>query len=449
MYIIRSNLFRGYVMNKIYSWKKLFVLATSMSLFGIVGCHSFDSSQKSDEPLTEIKDGKLKDPRDGNEYNVALIGGVYWMTENLRYADSTSMKNLKGNSWCYENDKKECEKNGRLYSWTAAMDLDSENVTKRTGFSNQHYRGICPSGWRIPSSQDWNSLLQYVESHNGGEGAGTSLKSVDGWEKSDESAIPTNRFGFDATASGRRNNDDETFMKAGKYAFFWSSSEYDDGTSNGWQLRHDLNLLQEGHFYKDHGLSVRCITVPGNVIVDGALDSSYLEKIPHQYGSLKYDGQTYRTVEINGATWMADNLNKEVKGSHCYNDESDNCKEFGRLYTLATAKEICPEGWRLPTYEDFSELIKYSQTSAAFRSTSGWTSKASKGLNFWGFDAKPAGGRDAGDFFDLKTSAYFWIDDEVKSGTALVLWINYYDDETPFVPKTETSEFSVRCVKAE
>ena len=93
-------------MNKFYI-KKFFLFAVSTSLLSLVACHSAEEIvphgyQKS----ADIKDGKLVDYRDGNEYGVAEINGSYWMTENLRYADSSSMENLKGNSWCHEDDKK-------------------------------------------------------------------------------------------------------------------------------------------------------------------------------------------------------------------------------------------------------------------------------------------------------------------------------------------------------
>ena len=111
-------------MNLSFGLKQGLLLSVSAMLCSLVACTSDDETVLAYYPKTaEIKDGKLVDYRDGNEYGIAKIGGVYWMTENLRYADSSSTKNLKGNSWCYNNDKKECTKNGRLYSWTAAMDL--------------------------------------------------------------------------------------------------------------------------------------------------------------------------------------------------------------------------------------------------------------------------------------------------------------------------------------
>jgi uncharacterized protein (TIGR02145 family) len=425
--------------------KKVFLVGALLSVSGFVGCSGEETVVYTQHEISEIKDGKLIDSRDGNKYTVAKINGSYWMAENLRYVDSTGMGNLRGNSWCHEDDK-DCSKFGRLYSWTAAMDFDKRYLSSRMGYTI-NTQGVCPSGWHIPSQIEWNNLVDYLKKQNKDEGSGTSLKSTETWEKSDSANAPTNRFGFNALAAGRRNNDGETFLSSGRIAFFWSSTEKDDGTAYGWQLRNDVNELQEGNFYKDHGLSIRCIAGLNDVKITGDLDSSYLEKIPHNYGSLEYEGETYRTIKISGQEWMADNLNYKVEGSHCYNGSLDNCKEYGRLYSFEDAKNVCPEGWRLPTSEDFSLLINYAQTNASLRSISGWTSKASKGLNFWGFDAKPAGGKEKDDYFDLKTSAYFWIDAEDSKGNASAVWINYYDYAPRTAEYSTSNEFSVRCVK--
>lgn len=434
-------------MNKV-CLKKLFLLATSASLLTLVACDSAEEIVLHGyEQSANIKDGKLVDPRDGNKYGVAQINGVYWMTENLRYADSSSMENLKGNSWCHEDDKN-CSKFGRLYSWTAAMDIKKSFLSsKYLSVTSSSIQGICPEGWHLPSQTEWNDLIAYVESNNGGEGAGTSLKSTETWNKSDSSNTPTNRFGFNAMASGRRNNDGDTFLSTGRIALFWTSADKDEGTAYAYQLRHEINDFENGHYYKDHGLSVRCVAKPGDIKVSGDLDSSYIDKIPHSYGSLKYEGETYRTVNINGVTWMADNLNYNADGSHCYNGDKEKCKEYGRLYTFETAKSVCPEGWRLPTINDFSQLIQIAKTSSELRSTSGWNSNASKGLNSWGFDAKAAGGRESGDYFDLNSSAYFWLNGKTSDGNASAMWISYYNSTPSLVTYNVSNEYSVRCVK--
>ena len=424
---------------------KLFLAGLMGLSFNYMGCDS-RSLGSADYETVSIENGKFIDSRDGNEYGVTQINGIYWMTENLRYVDSSKTKNLKENSWCHEDDK-DCSKFGRLYSWSAAMDV--EKKYNSTGLIRSEYDayGICPEGWRIPNLNDWANLKIYVEMQNGGEGSATSLKSIKTWDKSESVNAPTNRFGFNAKAAGRRNNDGETFLSTGRIAFFWTANEKDVGTASGIQLSNEVDDIQVGQFYKDHGLSIRCVVNKEKATLVGSLDSSYIDEIPHNYGSLEYEGETYRTVKFAGLEWMADNMNYAVDGSHCYNDDKSYCKEYGRLYTYESAKTICPEGWRLPTASDVSGWSTYAGMSAFLRSRSGWTDKAFRGLDFWGLDFKAGGGRDAGDYFDLKSSAYFWLDGDVKDGNASAWWINYYDNYPKVTAKKTSNEFSVRCVK--
>ena len=169
------------------------------------------------------------------------------------------------------------------------------------------------------------------------------------------------------------------------------------------------------------------------------------------YGTMtdSRDGQTYKTVKIGDQTWMAENLNYAdsintpslLERSWCYNDKKDNCKKFGRLYSYEQAKEICPEGWHLPSSNEYSQLMQFAKTTGNLRSRDEWTDKGGKGINFWGFNALPAGGREDGDFFDLRVSSYMWTSNKEA------FWLRYYDDNFNLLPKDEKTAFSVRCIE--
>jgi hypothetical protein len=56
---------------------------------------------------------------------------------------------------------------------------------------------------------------------------------------------------------------------------------------------------------------------------------------------------------------MAENLNHDIKPwkSWCYDDKDLNCEKYGRLYDWNAANKACPEGWRLPSQGEWSDLV--------------------------------------------------------------------------------------------
>ena len=54
---------------------------------------------------------------------------------------------------------------------------------------------------------------------------------------------------------------------------------------------------------------------------------------------------------------MAENLNYKSENSWCFNNDTTNCTEYGRLYDWKTAQEVCPNDWRLPIKAEYKELL--------------------------------------------------------------------------------------------
>jgi len=163
------------------------------------------------------------------------------------------------------------------------------------------------------------------------------------------------------------------------------------------------------------------------------------------------DGQKYRTVKIGGKTWMAQNLNYKTKsGSWCYNDNTSNCKKYGRLYDWNTAKTECPNGWHLPSLEEWNGLVAASGVDVAgkaLKSTSGWNERTDdNGTDDFGFSALPGGSRTADGFYGGGSDGSWWTATEIGSGGA---WsMQYYNHVTMF-GNIVSIGLSVRCVKTD
>ena len=173
------------------------------------------------------------------------------------------------------------------------------------------------------------------------------------------------------------------------------------------------------------------------------------------------DGQSYDVVKIGEQTWMAENLNFETAGSFCPEGDSRNCKRLGRLYSWAEARSVCPDGWRLPTKEDFESLVaatsedaalspSHSRAGAALKSRDGWFKKGN-GSDALGFRALPSGYRSVDGKFDgIGGYAYIWSateDVENRESNAYYLFLSFSSDAASINAFAKEDYRSVRCVR--
>lgn len=200
----------------------------------------------------------LCDKRDGQLYRTVHIGPQVWMAQNLNYAVT--------NSWCYRNSLENCSNYGRLYQWTAAMNLDKVYSHSLAGnLIEERHQGVCPDGWYMPKDSDMEALVRYVKESNktsgfAAEEVGTSLRKETGWEENDEEILGTNRYGFAAIPAGYRDANG-SFAFLGEEADFWVAEEESNGTqAPHWNLYY-ANQTFSGEYrnLKTFAFSVRCI----------------------------------------------------------------------------------------------------------------------------------------------------------------------------------------------
>ena len=180
-----------------------------------------------------------------------------------------------------------------------------------------------------------------------------------------------------------------------------------------------------------------------------------------------YQIYKYTTIEVKSKdyseTWMAENLNYETENSRCYENKESNCEIYGRLYSLAAAKDACPNGWRLPSLADWEGLIyavnKLDQTSET-KNNAGEVLKSSEkwgdtgnGSDLYGFSALPGGARAFinGVYFEggLGLDAYFWSSRNSGKCVHLVNESTAQNKviEASIEDMSPNSQFSVRCIK--
>lgn len=148
------------------------------------------------------------------------------------------------------------------------------------------------------------------------------------------------------------------------------------------------------------------------------------------------DGQTYKMINFKEAltgktvTWMAQNLNYKVEGSYAYDDNENNRKELGLLYTWEAAKKACPSGWHLPTDSEWAMLVNQfggmDMAGEALKSVKSWNEDGN-GTNSSGFDALAGGFRKPdGSYMNQGGLGLFWTSSPTNSVDKAWEWNFHY-----------------------
>jgi Fibrobacter succinogenes major domain (Fib_succ_major). len=294
--------------------------------------------------------GTFTDSRDGKEYKTAKIGEQVWMAENLNYDVKCS--------GCYDKDPANCGKYGRLYDWGTA-------------------RRACPKGWHLPSNEEWDILYKFVagveSTESPSETAAKYLKAKSGWNNGNGE----DKYGFSALPGGVE------FSYVGDSARWWS--DYGSYNPYGRITQYHFNDAYWPTPEGDNYFSIRCLQNGADYaakeaemakeieeeIAKEAAAKSKREKVKKGSFTDTRDGKKYKTVKLDKQTWMAENLNYEVKGSVCSGNEGD-CNKWGRLYDKETAMKVCPNGWHLPSGKEWGTLYDFADGYNNLKAKSIW-----------------------------------------------------------------------------
>jgi uncharacterized protein (TIGR02145 family) len=292
---------------------------------------------------------------DGRTYDLVEIGGQCWFADNLatdQYRNGDAIPTgLNNNAWStsttgaysyFNNDINVESIYGKFYNWFAADDS----------------RGICPTGWKVPSDCDWMYLENYlgmsiaeqVNVFGRGVDEGGKLKSTTYWANPNVGA--TNEVGFFALPSGYRTAQGN-YGNITIYTGWWTTSEYSPGVSWIRDLGSNSSQIFRSYYSKQHGYSIRCLKDLEAPSIQGCTDGgacNFMANANQDDGSCLYqnatcddgnanttndvingscvcagtavgngtsvpgngatdiDGNTYTSIIINGQEWMQQNL---------------------------------------------------------------------------------------------------------------------------------------------
>jgi uncharacterized protein (TIGR02145 family) len=206
---------------------------------------------------------------DGNHYQTVLIGSQCWTQSNLRtsrYINGDSVvTGLSDSSWSTTNQ-------GAFIISQYPSDF---------GFYYNHYaaidsRGICPSGWRLPSENDWNLLIKTVDNladtgcinwcEQSTWGAMSLKSSISyphspiGWSLAYVGGPGSNSSGFTSLPAGVISTMGHFIIpSSNRWTNYWSTSIHNSPNVPTRMMERDTYKIFKALENQKYGFSIRCI----------------------------------------------------------------------------------------------------------------------------------------------------------------------------------------------
>jgi len=204
------------------------------------------------------------DARYGKVYTTVYLGTQCWMKQNLNIGVRIPGTNDQTNNgtiekYCYNNTESNCDYYGGLYQWDEMMQYTTTAGVK----------GICPTGWHLPTDAEWTTLTNYVSSqpayrcNNNTTYIAKALAATTNWNSSTGTCTVGNNLdannatGFTALPAGYRNADGGFYL--GYDATFWSSTEGYGSYAWNRYLGSGNSGVGRYNYGKVYGFSVRCL----------------------------------------------------------------------------------------------------------------------------------------------------------------------------------------------
>jgi uncharacterized protein (TIGR02145 family) len=148
--------------------KKIIISVSTISvliILLIITRFFFSNQNTSIEPANSTYQTKLDcgiakvNDNDGNIYSTVTVGTQCWMGENMNTGVMMPSGKFQSDNnivekYCYNNEEHNCLNDGGLYSLGEATQYN---------FSTEGIKGICPTGWHIPTDKEWYILEDYLK----------------------------------------------------------------------------------------------------------------------------------------------------------------------------------------------------------------------------------------------------------------------------------------------
>ena len=228
---------------------RYFVRAYAQNRSGISYGEEISFTTPKEPPYGTVLD------REGHLYQTVIIGDQEWMAENLVTAyysngdpipnvpDALEWSQLQFNgAWCdYNNSPSFSKIYGKLYNWHAVADP----------------RNVCPTGWHVPSNNDFIVLSDYL---GGPQIAGGKLKETgtEHWKSPNTGA--TNETGFTFLPSPQRfESGNFVYEFNGDTGFLWTTTSNNWTVGWLWSAGYNSMEIQNYSIEMNRGFPVRCI----------------------------------------------------------------------------------------------------------------------------------------------------------------------------------------------
>lgn len=321
-----------------------------------------------------------------------------------------------------------------IYTWITAGESVGSHTLKATSIDNEE------------GSTSDEITVQIVGSGNSPPTAYFTVSPASG--------LTTTNFAFDA--SGCTDNEDPVNNLQVRWDFDG------DGT---WDTDWNTDKTQSHQYSSEADYTAKLEVKDSGGLIDQYTKTITVDNGPGTFTDPR-DGQIYYTVKIGSLkTWFLSNLNYEAPNSWLYNNSSASGNTYGRLYTWDAALNACPDGWHLPTDDDwkaFEMILGMSQSQAnasGFRGTTEggkmketgtahWLSPNTGATNASSFTAKPGGFRSpSGVFGDMTMSGNFWTATTYSSTEAWSRTFTYVSQQVGRDIYSKSYGYSVRCIK--